>query len=272
MRKRCSHPLPTSAEVDKVVTGAISASLATNGLDAETVGYDIRLIGSTMTDGIARICIGYAMHRDDMARPCFEIVEPAEDPEWRATAAGHVAAIAMHVGRLEARRSSYDPEGVGRPAGRRHWDIHPVTASILSLYRRLPRLDGRHRLDGTVGRLVQLGSAPGVEGCLIAYGDGVIRMVEAVFTGGGRLRLDGDAMKLMIPGEYPITMESAMRRARPARIASELGHDPRTSAVRVKKVSRPPEGGLEITFSDILVPWDPRARGDEDWRRKRLAA
>lgn len=241
------------------------------GLDAASIGFDIRLYGQILGDGVERIGIGHEMHRDEMARPCFEIVETAKSANWQKQVAGHVIDTARHVARLHDRRRSFDPLGEGRLAPRRAWDIHPVAASILSHYRRLPAFDGSHRIDGAVGRVVRLDEAPGIVSCTVAYGDGVIRLVEADLEGGGRIWLKDDRLHVRVPGCYPETVANALRGRRAERIATQFSRDPRGSSTRITKVERC-DDHLQVMLADRLVPWDRRAKGAETWRTRRLAA
>lgn len=270
MARRPAEPLPARAEVEAVIRDAVTRHAAEAGVAASAIRYEFRLDGPFLSDAVERVVIGYEMHRDDMARPCHDVVA-VKDGGWRGRVDGSIATIAHHVARLEARRASFDPDRNGTRTPRRAWDIHPIAASVLSLYPRMPALDGTHRIDGAVGRVVKLGPRPGIAECVIAYGDGVIRLVEAEFEGGARLTQHDDQTLLRLPGEYPDIMKAAFKGAKPARIAALLGSDPRSGGTRVRKVATV-DGRVELTFADGLVPWDRRARGNEPWRRRRLAA
>jgi len=248
----------------------IAAACAEVDMPPERLRMDVRLTGCITHDAVDRMMIGRAMHPDEMGRPCFDIVEPRVETAWRSKTATMIRKHAATISRLEARRDAFDPDRTGARATKRMWDIHPVAASVLMQYARLPAFDGSHRLDGMVGRVIRLGSAPGIESAVIGYGDGVIRLTEVRFSDDATLRLDDDDLKLKLTGTYPDILVSAMKGARPEAIASMLGADPRTRRCKVKRVERMGDGTLELTFPDVLVPWDRRAKGGEPWRKRRL--
>lgn len=270
MGRRIALELPRRAEVEEIVAAAKMSHQARSGLREEQVALDVRLYGRIADDRIGRIGVGCDMDPDDMGRRPFEIVEPAEHADWRDRVAGEIGRIADRVARLEHRRDSFDADRLRLAPPRAAWDIHPVAASVLSLWRRLPAFDGTHRLDGAIGRYLELAPVPGIDYALAAYGDGVVRLVRAEFSSGAQIATTDGIVSLTVSGMLPTSLRLSAGRCRPRDIAEQLGLDPRTDRVRVKKV-QVTEDTTIFTFSDILVPWDRRARGDEAWRRTRGA-
>ena len=266
MARRIALELPRRAEVEEVVSAAKASHLARTGVDADRAAFDVRLYGRIADDRIERIGVGCEMHPDDMGRRPFEIVEPAKQADWRERIDTEIGDIADQVARLARRRDSFDADRHRRTPPRSAWDVHPVAASVLSLWRRLPAFDGTHRLDGAIGRHLELAPVAGIERAIVGYGDGVVRLVRAEFTTGARLETTDGIVTLAVPGRMPSAIRIGSRRCRHSDLARQLGLDPRTDRVRVSKVETTDDTTI-FTFSDLLVPWDRRSRGGETWRR-----
>lgn len=249
-------------ETHDVVADAVKDAIARH----PDVGMDIRLHGRILDPRIERIAVGRRMHPDEMGRPCYDMVEPFADAPWREEVDRLVSMHVAQVGRLHERRSDIGADGHLR---RRAWDVHPVVSSLLSHYARLPRFDGSHRLDGQWGRVVQLGSAPGITEAVIAYGDGVIRLVEATLEDGSTLTQNDDELAIVIRQHYPETMIQALARTHVANVCDLLSADPRAARQRTQSAKHT-QDGLRIVFRDVLVPWDRRSPGREPWRLSRL--
>lgn len=264
-----SHlPLPTREAVDEAVGAAMRRALDTHGTIAAS-RLDVRLHGNASDDRIARIGIGCAMHPDAGARTPFEIVEPPVDAAWAETCHQHIDALVRETACLDRRRGAFDPAGTGATPPRWAWDIHPTAASLLSLYRTLPTLDGSHRIDGEHGRIVELQDAPGVNSATIAYGDGIVRIVAARFPNGSTLTTESGWVRLRVEGTMPEVLASSLLRRPAGAIGAQLGHGAKAGLGRVMRVRRIADE-LEMTLSDTLVPWDQRRLGGEDWRSTRM--
>jgi hypothetical protein len=249
-------------ETNDVVRQAVNDAVARH----PDVDMDIRLHGHILDPRIERIAIGRPMHPDEMGRPCYDMVAPVTDTPWREELDRLVASHARKVARLHERRADIGADGHLR---RRAWDVHPVVSSLLSHYPRMPRFDGSHRLDGQWGRVVQLGSAPGIVEATIAYGDGVIRLVSATLEDGSTLTQEHDELAIVVRQRYPETMIQALARTHVANVCDLLSADPRAARHRTRSAEHARDG-LRIVFRDVLVPWDRRAPGREPWRLSRL--
>lgn len=249
-------------ETHDVVRQAVNDAVARH----PDVNLDIRMHGHILDPRIERVAIGRPMHPDEMGRPCYDMVETVADTPWREEIDRLVASHASKGARLHERRTDIGADGHLR---RRAWDVHPIVSSLLAHYARLPRFDGSHRLDGQWGRLVQLGSAPGIMEALIAYGDGVIRLVSATLEDGSTLTQEDDELAIIIRQHYPETMIQALGRTHVANVCNLLSADPRAARHRTQS-AEPTQDGLRIVFRDVLVPWDRRTPGRETWRLSRL--
>lgn len=266
--------LPTAGRVRQVVHDALERHAAALGVPAAAVGLTLRIgahHGMETNDGAVEFfTIGADMHPDDRGRPTNEIFSTAI-PTWKDRVDRMVGATVSHAARLHLRRMSFDPDQEGRTAPRKAWDIHPITASLLAHYPRIPRFDGSHRLDGAVGRVVTMGNAPGVDDLTVAYGEGLVRLVEATI-GGTRLSMrkhrDLIRIGMRVPGVFPNSVVAGMRGRAPGGIAEALGRDPRSALAPVRTVAVG-EGHVLLMFDDRLVPWDRRHRGGESWRLAR---
>lgn len=264
-------PLPLADEVEDALSASIARHLERRGVPAGRLRFDIRQYGQA-DGGIHRIGIGHDIagdvHRDARARPGYKMVETRGNPDWRTDADGHVERITAEIARLDARRAAF---GDLRIPPRWAWDIHPAVASILAAYRRLPDLDGSHRLDGEFGRLVQLGEAPGIRSATIAYGDGVVQLLTARFEEGSSLSTTEGRLVLRIPHRLPDVIALGLVGRPAGAVSALLAKGPRARLATVTRVRRTMDG-TEITLRDVLVPWDARHKGAETWRTRRMCA
>lgn len=268
MTKR-HHPLPLAEEVDAALSTSIARHLGRHDVSPERLRFDIRHYGQA--DGrIHRIGIGFDIagdvHRDACARPGYQMVEPGKTPDWRTVADCHVETITAQIARLDARRAAF---GDARVPPRLAWDIHPAAASILASYRRIPDLDGSHRLDGEFGRMVELGEGPGIKSTTFAYGDGVIQLVTARFAGGASMATREGRLVIRIPEALPDVIASALVGRPAGAVSSLLARGPLAPLATITRV-RQTMDGVEITLRDVLVPWDGRCKGVEAWRTTRM--
>lgn len=267
------QPLPTRQDVTQYINETKARLLAAAGLTEQQVGIDVRVYGRTVDDLIERIGVGCNLHQDARARSQFEMVDVKHDPNWMSICEQKIQDIIAEIGRLERRRDAFDPDRTWCTPPKWAWDIHPTAASILSLYRRLPRFDGTHRIDSEHGRLVNLGSAPGVKDALVAYGDGIIRIVSAEFPGGSSLVTRDDRIKVIISDMLPDVIENSLLRRPATVLGAQLANGKYAHLATITNIKRsqdPKDKQLEITLRDILIPWDARTRRGEDWRITRM--
>jgi hypothetical protein len=240
---------------------------------AEDVGFEFRYYHELTGHGNAldRIAIGHRNHADLAFRPHFEIVFVNKSEDWKKSAETYLRNIANRLVRISNRRKHFDPHNGEAILPKKAWDVDPATATILKLCNKFPVLDGKHRISGDYGKVVSDLKPKGFKDAKIAYGDGLITLIEAEFNSGDKMYLQDDRICIEIKGQFPEAMILGVRNKKVGDVVEAFRIDRRASETKITKVRRK-ESGIVLTLADKLFPLDATCKGDEPWRQKKLAA
>lgn len=245
----------------------IASMAARAGMPLELLQLEVKI----MLNG--NLVLKREMHRDEMARPSGDIIDP-QKRAWTRSVERHAAEHIAEVARLEARRRAYDPKDKGRYEPAWAFDIHPITAALLKLVEdanEMPVLDRSHRIDGEVGRVVAFDDIGPLQQLAIGYGSGVIRLHHAQFANDMTLNWE-DSTKvpyLVIPEAYPESLLASIPGTPAAELVDLFAGAQGINLIKAVRAQHD-GGGTRIDFTNRLVPWESSKHDKAPWRRTNL--